>query len=91
MNKQTFCESCGMTLVRAEDFGTEHDDSKSTECCHYRYQNGQWTDANITFDEMLQFGKTGIKNNGEMGRFMKLFCLMTYRSMLKKCKRWRGN
>jgi hypothetical protein len=89
MSKQVFCQSCGMPLDKPSDFGTERNGELSKEYCHYCYQNGEWTDPNISFDEMLALGKKGLDGNNEMGRFMKWFCKLTYPSMLKNMKRWK--
>ena len=58
--KKEFCQSCGMPLTNAEDFGTEKDGSKSTEYCHFCYQNGTWTQPNITLEETIAKGHEAI-------------------------------
>lgn len=47
------CQSCGMNMKTAEDFGTNVDGTKNTEYCHYCYQNGVFT-RDVTMDEMLE-------------------------------------
>lgn len=36
------------------DFGTNSDKSKNEEYCTYCYQNGQFTNPNITMEQMIQ-------------------------------------
>ena len=48
-----FCQSCGMPMVNPEDFGTNTDGSKNDEYCRYCFQNGQFTDPNITLEQMI--------------------------------------
>lgn len=49
-----FCQSCGMPLQKEEDYGTNADGSKNDGYCHYCFQNGQFTQPDITMDEMIQ-------------------------------------
>ncbi|WP_135611599.1 zinc ribbon domain-containing protein [Methanococcoides sp. AM1] len=49
-----FCQSCGMPLEKDEDFGTNADGSKSDEYCNYCYQNGKFTQPDITLEEMIE-------------------------------------
>ena len=37
-----FCQSCGMPLTRAEDFGTNADGSANFDYCRYCYQDGKY-------------------------------------------------
>jgi hypothetical protein len=43
-----------MPLVKDEDFGTNADASKNEEYCHYCYQNGEFTNPNMTKEEMTE-------------------------------------
>lgn len=45
-----------MPLLKAEDFGTEADGSKSDEYCTYCYQHGMFTEPEITIDQMAEKG-----------------------------------
>jgi len=47
------CQSCGMNMKTAEDFGTNVDGTRNTEYCHYCYQNGAFT-RDVTMNEMLE-------------------------------------
>jgi len=50
--KGPFCQSCGMPMEKPEDFGTNTDGSKSEDYCHFCFQNGKFTEPNITMDQM---------------------------------------
>lgn len=55
----TFCQSCGMPLIKKEDHGTEADGSQSEKYCTYCYQNGKFTGPEITLDEMIEISAKG--------------------------------
>ncbi len=48
-----FCQSCGMPMMKPEDFGTNASGSKSREYCNFCYQKGIFTDPDITMEEMI--------------------------------------
>lgn len=48
------CQSCGMTLEKDSDKGTESDGSQSEEYCAFCYQLGQFS-RNITMEEMVEY------------------------------------
>ena len=47
------CQSCGMPMEKAEDFGTNSDGSQNDEYCRYCFQNGKFTDEGITMEEKI--------------------------------------
>lgn len=47
------CQSCGMNMKSAGDFGTNADGTQNQEYCNYCYQNGAFT-RDVTMDEMLE-------------------------------------
>lgn len=47
------CQSCGMTLKKDSDKGTEGDGSKSDAYCSFCYQQGKFV-QNVTLDEMIE-------------------------------------
>jgi len=51
--EQKFCQSCGMPLNAAEDFGLNADNSKNEEYCRYCFAEGKFTE-DITMDEMIE-------------------------------------
>lgn len=48
-----FCQSCGMPMEKPEDFGTNADGSKNEEYCKFCYQLGQFTELDITMEQMI--------------------------------------
>lgn len=52
MEPKLFCQSCTMPIDNVADKGTEKDGTKSNEYCRYCYQNGSFTDPDITFEKM---------------------------------------
>ena len=53
--KGPYCQSCGMPLSKDQQGGgTEANGSKSTTYCSHCYQAGQFTDASITVDQMME-------------------------------------
>ena len=48
-----FCQSCIMPIPKEEDYGTEIDGSKNKDYCIHCYQNGQFTEPNLTMEEMI--------------------------------------
>ncbi|UGV41601.1 zinc ribbon domain-containing protein [Methanococcoides orientis] len=81
-----FCQSCGMPLEKDEDFGTNADGSKSEEYCNYCYQNGDFTQPNITLEEMIEQCSKAIDEN----RIMSLEeAKKLSQQNLPKLKRWK--
>lgn len=56
MGKTKTCQSCGMPMAKESDFGTEKNGSKSDDYCTYCYQNGAFTEPDITIDEIAEKG-----------------------------------
>jgi len=48
-----FCQSCGMPMTKPEEFGKNADDSQNNEYCCYCFQNGGFTQYNITMEQMI--------------------------------------
>lgn len=83
---EKFCQSCAMPL-NEDNLGTEKDGSSSQEYCMYCYQNGEFTNPDITYAEMLKIGLDGIER-GNQNTLVKWVVKKSYPSMLKKTKRW---
>ena len=47
-----FCNSCGRPIVK-EDYGTNEDGSLNPEFCKDCYQDGKYTEPDITLTEMI--------------------------------------
>lgn len=50
----SYCQSCSMPMGKPEEFGTEKDGSRSMEYCNYCYQNGKFTEPDLTMDQMIE-------------------------------------
>lgn len=48
------CQSCGMPMKEENDFGTNSDKSKNNEYCTYCFQNGAFTNPNISIEQMIK-------------------------------------
>ncbi len=46
------CQSCGMPMTKAEEFGTEANGTANEEYCVYCYKDGAFTDSG-TLQEMI--------------------------------------
>ena len=47
------CKSCGMPIRNVSDFGTYPDGSVNTEYCFHCYEDGHFTDLDITIEEKI--------------------------------------
>jgi hypothetical protein len=55
MNSNTYiCQSCGMPMEKASDFGTEIDGNQNNEYCCYCYQKGTFTSLDLTLSQMIE-------------------------------------
>ena len=53
--QEKFCESCGMPMGETDDmYGTESNGSKSEDYCKYCYDNGAFTNPNLTLEEQIE-------------------------------------
>lgn len=78
------CQSCGMPIKGDEDkWGTNADGSKSSDYCLYCFQQGQFTQPDMTAAEMQEFCIGKMK---EMGFPRPLGWLFTRN--IPKLKRW---
>ena len=48
-----FCQSCGMPLASAEDFGTGPDGLRINDYCRHCYQAGSFTSPGLTMQQMI--------------------------------------
>ena len=79
------CQSCGMPLKKDEKGGGSNaDGSKSTMYCSHCYQQGKFTEQDITFQEMKDKVKGKIKSMG-FGSLMAWF----FTSNMHKLERWK--
>ena len=65
------------------------DGSLSQIYCSYCYVNGAFVEPDITFEQMVNKGKTVIAN-GQGNALVKFFMKASYPMMLKKTQRWKA-
>ena len=58
MENSKFCQSCSMPIDTQENRGTESDGSLNAEYCKYCYQNGLFTNPDMTLTDMRSIVKT---------------------------------
>lgn len=83
--KGAYCQSCGRPVRSKEDMGITLDGDRSEDYCKYCYEHGEFTEPDITLEEMIN--KTTalmvekMKLPGDMARGMA-------HGLLPKLKRW---
>ena len=88
----TYCQSCGMPLKTAEDFGTNQDGSKNEEYCCHCYANGAFT-SDCTMDEMIEHCIQYLDefNNDGGFSFSKEEAIVEMKQFFPTLKRWAKN
>ena len=76
-------------MAKAADFGTEKDGSPSKEYCTYCYQNGEWTQPNITLEETIAMGHQAIDNMADWSAPKKWILKKLCPMQIKSLKRWK--
>ena len=85
MKDMDFCQSCAMPMSE-EFYGTEADGSKTKEYCSYCYENGKFTNPDITMEEMIEICvKPMVDNNPDMTEDQARSMMQEY---MPKLKRW---
>lgn len=87
MEIKNYCQSCGMPLEDEKLFGTNADGSKNSEQCIYCFENGEYTDPNLTMEGMIEICIPHMVNDG-MSESEARSMLNEY---LPKLKRWSKN
>lgn len=83
--KGPFCQSCAMPMEKDEQFGTNADGSKNNEYCCYCMQKGEFTEPNITVEQMVT-KVSGIMQEMKMPSFI-INQVKTYIPTLKRWKK----
>ncbi len=52
--KGPVCQSCGMPMSQPDHFGTNGDGTKNGDYCAMCYQNGRFTEMDITMEQMIE-------------------------------------
>ena len=48
------CQSCGMPLNKEENCGTNEDNSKTNEYCKFCFEDGKFTNPDLTISEVIE-------------------------------------
>ena len=83
MEIQKFCQSCTLPIDNMEDRGTEKDGSKNDVYCKYCYQNGVFTEPDMTLDRMMEIAETEMKKQNLPDQIIQYSM-----NMLPRLKRW---
>jgi hypothetical protein len=79
------CQSCGMPLKKDEKGGgTNADGTKSNMYCSHCYENGKFTQPDITVSQMKERVKTKLKESGFPGFITWIFIIG-----IPKLERWK--
>lgn len=80
------CQSCAMPLKKDPQLGgTNTDGSKNEMYCSYCYENGNFTQPEITLTEMKQLVKSKMKEMGFPG-----FLVGFFTKGIPKLERWKN-
>ena len=52
-SKGPFCQSCGMTMRRASDFGTDAKGIRVNDYCRFCYVDGAFSEPDLTVEGMI--------------------------------------
>jgi hypothetical protein len=80
-----FCQSCGMPLEKPEDFGTAASGFRINDYCRYCFQDGAFTDRDISMEGMIDKCVKIMVKQGIMPE-PRARALMT--EVIAKLKRW---
>lgn len=83
MEPQKFCQSCTLPIDNVEDCGTEKDGSKSDMYCKYCYQDGEFTEPDMTLDQMMGIAEKEMKKQNLPENI-----IQQSMDMLPRLKRW---
>ncbi len=83
--KGPFCQSCGMPIEKPDDFGTGAGGFRINDYCHYCFQNGEFTEPNISMQAMIDKCVGIIAQQGIMPE-AQATALMA--EVIPKLKRW---
>jgi len=79
------CQSCGMPLNKdPKEGGTNSDGTKNKMYCSYCFENGEFTQPDITLEEMENLVREKMKEMGMPGFIAKLLTRGT-----EKLERWK--
>lgn len=79
------CQSCGVIIKNAQDFGRTATGVIEVNYCKFCYQNGQFTEPDITLEEMIE---KVARNMSEQRRVPIEQAREAVKTSLPKLKRW---
>lgn len=85
-----FCQSCGMPMQTADQFGTNADGSANQEYCCYCYKGGSFTN-DLTMDEMIAHNIQYLDefNKDSNTKFSKEEAIAQMKQFFPHLKRWK--
>lgn len=85
-----YCQSCGMPLQNAEEFGTNADGSKNEDYCCYCYKEGVFT-MECTMEEMIEHCARFVDefNKGSEVTYTKEEAIANMKQYFPTLKRWK--
>jgi hypothetical protein len=86
MTDKERCQSCGMPLGTPGFYGTNADSSENTDYCKFCYQNGGFTQPDLTVDGMID---SSAKFMTEHLKFDEAKAREMSEAVIPKLKRWR--
>ncbi|AEV98230.1 hypothetical protein A4D02_23265 [Niastella koreensis] len=63
MSGKYYCQSCSLPMDSPELFGTEKDGTRNNDYCKYCYANGEFTNPDLTLDEMIEHMMKRMEND----------------------------
>jgi hypothetical protein len=90
MEEQKFCQSCGMSMMSAEQFGTNVGGSQITDYCVYCYGDGGFL-QNVTMDEMIEHCARFVEefNKDSMQKVTRKEAVAQMKEYFPHLKRWK--
>jgi hypothetical protein len=86
--KGPFCQSCGMPMDNPDCFGTDERGLKVNDYCVHCFENGKFTNSNITKEEMIDLI---IEIMIEKTKMSEEQARQISESFIPTLKRWRSN
>jgi hypothetical protein len=83
--REKICQSCGMPLKVEYDYGTNSDGSKSSEYCIHCFQDGGFTDDDISLQGKIEKNVAFAKTRG----FTESDARRMANEILPRLKRWK--
>lgn len=87
--EEMYCQSCGMPLVKAEDFATNKDGTPMSEYCIYCFKDGAFT-GDTSMEDMINIS---LKHMRELFKgdpdFNEQAALIKMRNFFPELKRWK--